>query len=319
MSLASDLYTLVTKGFQYSANWETVKELPVFAHDLLLGATRYSKWQNRDYRYADLHVHIKDTESMRKVVDEASKRVNIMTLVTRTIESNKGHLSFEKAIDKLEEEKVEHQKLGNKVVKAYSGINILYIIRATEVYVKENQGVVIVGNDKEFEGDKLTLDDAIKASEDMGAFWFLDHPFSIGVPKIAFRYPTDEEMKMREGWFEKYNPVIEVGNHQNTLWMYPSNVLARRMARKHELAGIANSDTHFRVKEIGLSRTGIPREFFNGDSEETVLRSLQTVFSREHKDQLKIESGYSSLWSFGTYMILPTVFPKLAKKMGVRK
>jgi len=102
------------------------------------------------------------------------------------------------------------------------------------------------------------------------------------------------------------------------LWMYPSNVLARRMARKHDLAGIANSDTHFRVKEIGLSRTGIPKQLFDAGSEETVLQSLKTAFSGENKDHLKIESGYSSIWSFGAYMIIPSLSPKLAKLLKVR-
>src|SRR3989344_2381103 len=316
MSLASDLYTLVTEGIQYSTNWETIQEFPHFAHDLMLGTNREAK--NSNYLYTDLHVHIKDTESMRKVIDETSQRVDVMTLVTRTIEANKNHLSFEKALEKLDQEKIEHQRLGSRIVKVNSNNGSLYLIRATEVYVKEKQGVIMVGNNQEFYEGKLTLDDAITACNDMGAFWFLDHPFSIGAPIISFRYPTDQEMKMREEWFDRYNPVIEVGNHQNTLWMYPSNVLAGRMARKHDLAGIANSDTHFRVKEIGLSRTGIPRELFDGSSEETVLQSLKIAFSREHKDQLKVGSGYSSLWSFGAYMILPTLFPKLVKKIGVR-
>ena len=316
MSLTSDLYTLVTKGFQYSANWETIREFPHFAHDLLLGATREAKKQN--FVYTDLHVHVKEAEKIKDVLDEASKRVDVMTLVTRTIETNKNHLSYEKALEKLDQENVEHTRLGGRVVKVDSSNGSLYIIKATEVYVKEKQGVIMVGNDREFYEGKLTLDDAVKACEDIGAFWFLDHPFSIGAPKIAFRYPTDQEMKMREEWFDRYNPVIEVGNHQNTLWMYPSNILARRMARKHDLAGIANSDTHFRVKEIGLSRTSIPLELFDSSSEEAVLQSLKKAFSEEHKNELKIESGYSSLWSFGSYMILPTLFPKLVKKLGVR-
>ncbi len=317
MPLTSDLYTLVTKGFQYSANWETAREFPSFAHDLVVGAVREPK--DPAYIYTDLHVHIRDNERIRNAVDEASKRVDVITLVTRTIESNKDHLSYEKALEKLEEEKVEHRKLGSRIVKVNSENDSLYIIRATEVYVKENQGVVMVGNDREFYRGKLTLDDAVKACEDMGAFWFLDHPFSIAAPVIAFRYPTDEEMKTKEEWFDIYNPVIETGNHQNTLWMYPSNVLARRMARKHNLAGIANSDTHFRVKEIGLSRTGIPKELLDASSEETFLQSLKTAFSKAHKGKLKIESGYSSIWGFSSYMTLPRLFPKLAKRLGVRK
>ena len=316
MPLASDLCILVTKGFQYSANLETIREFPHFAHDLMLGATREPK--NPDFVYTDLHVHIKNTESIREVIEKAAKRVDVMTLVTRTIEANKNHLSYEKALEKLDQEQVEHTKLGDRAVRVESSNGSVYIIRATEVYVKEKQGVIMIGNDREFYEGKLTLDDAVKACDDMGAFWFLDHPFSVGAPKIAFRYPTDQEMKMREEWFDKYKPVVEVGNHQNTLWMYPSNVLARRMVHKHDLVGIANSDTHFRVKEIGLSRTSIPLELFDSGSEEAILQSLKNAFSQEHKDQLKVESGYSSLWSFWAYMILPTISPRIAKRLGFR-
>lgn len=176
----------------------------------------------------------------------------------------------------------------------------------------------MVGMDRKYSVHQLSLDNAVRECEDVGAFWFLDHPFSIGAPMIAFRYPTDEEMKMREEWFDRYNPVIEMGNHQNTLWMYPSNVLARKMAQKHGLTGIANSDTHFRVKDIGLSRTAFPKELFKDGSDEAVLHSLRTAFSDEHKDKLRVESGYASIWSFGAYMILPTISPKLAKKLKVR-
>ena len=316
MALASDLYTLVTKGFQYSANWETIREFPHFAHDLFLGATREAKKPN--FVYTDLHVHVKEAEKIKDVLDEASKRVDVMTLVTRTIEANKNHLSYEKALEKLDQEQVEHTKLGDRAVRVESSNGSVYIIRATEVYVKEKQGVIMIGNDREFYEGKLTLDDAVKACDDMGAFWFLDHPFSVGAPKIAFRYPTDQEMKMREEWFDKYKPVVEVGNHQNTLWMYPSNVLARRMVHKHDLVGIANSDTHFRVKDVGLSRTAFPRELFKDGSDEAVLQSLRTAFSEEHKGKLKVESGYASIWSFGAYMILPTLSPKLARKLKVR-
>ena len=111
-------------------------------------------------------------------------------------------------------------------------------------------------------------------------------------------------MKLRESWFEKYDPVIETGNHQNTLWMFPSNVLARRVAKKYGLAEITNSDTHFRVKEIGLSRTAIPNNIIDDSSDESFFASLKRAFSRENKNRLKLESGYSSIWSFGKYMIL---------------
>jgi len=316
MSLVKDSYTLVVKGAQYSANLETVSEFPHFLHDLALGAKRKSKDPN--FIYLDLHAHFREAESIRNIVDEASKRVDVLAITGRTPEDNTGHMNFGHVEEKLDREQVPHDNIGKKVIKVNVNGKPLYLVQAYEYYVKENQGIIMVGNDKNYSGDKLSLDHTIRESEDKGAFWFLDHPFSIGVPHISFRYPTDEELKMKEKWFDKDNPVIETGNHQNTLWMFPSNVLARRIAKKHGLAEITNSDTHFRVKEVGLSRTAFPRELFNDSSEEEIFKSFKKAFSDEHKRKIKIESGYASIWSFGPYMVLPALFPQLAKKLELR-
>ena len=316
MSLAKDVYTLIVKGAYHSANLETIAELPHFFHDLVLGAKREPKSPN--FIYTDLHAHFREGENISDLVEEASQRVDVLAITDRNPEDNKGHMNFDHVREKLDREQVPNESLGKRVIKVNINGNPLYLVQTYECYTKEKQGVIMVGMDRKYPVYKLSLDNAVHECEDVGAFWFLDHPFSIGAPVISFRYPTDEEMKMRERWFDKYNPVIEVGNHQNTLWMYPSNVLVRRMARKHNLVGIANSDTHFRVKDVGLSRTAFPRELFKDGSDEAVLQSLRTAFSEEHEGKLKVESGYASIWSFGAYMILPTLSPKLAPKFNVR-
>jgi hypothetical protein len=61
----------------------------------------------------------------------------------------------------------------------------------------------------------------------------------------------------------------------NALWQYPTNFIPEQLANELRLAGIANSDAHFNVKEIGLSRTGIPRELMDLSSEDTILTSLR--------------------------------------------
>ena len=316
MTLIKDLYTLTVKGTQYSANLETVMEIPHFAHDLLIGAKSAAK--DPDFVYADLHAHFREKESIRKIVNEAVKRVDILAITHRNPEENAGHLTFDMLEEKLTREEVPYQNIGKRVIKATPDGKEIYIVQALECYVKELQGVVMVGMDRNYPLQKLTLDEAIREAENRGVFWFLDHPMSIPAPVIAFRYPTDKELRMKEGWFDKYHPVIETGNHQNPLWMYPSNVLARRIAKKHGLTGIANSDTHFRVKEVGLSRTAIPRDLFDPRSEEAFLISLRRAFSPENKGRLKVESGYSSAWSFFAYMVLPSLSPSLAERFGTR-
>ncbi|MDP3734219.1 MAG: PHP-associated domain-containing protein [Nanoarchaeota archaeon] len=302
--MLKDLYTLITQELRYLADKETLCELPLVAHDLLLGAKRKPKEQN--FTYMDLHAHFRKTENIRDIINEASKRVDVLSIVTWAKEYNNGEMSFSDALEKLEQEKVEHHKIGERIVVINrSDDRPFYLLRATETYVKENQGVVMVGTDKEFSADSLTLDDAINEATEMNSFYFLDHPFSIGVPVIGFRYPTEEELKLRQKWFDKYNPVIEIHNHQNTLWMFPSNILAKKMAQKHNLVGIANSDTHFGITDVGLSRTVIPSSYLDNYSEEAFLKTLKNALSMAHYDNIKVESGYSSIWSFGKNMILP--------------
>ncbi|MBI5073452.1 hypothetical protein HZA99_06570, partial [Candidatus Woesearchaeota archaeon] len=90
---------------------------------------------------------------------------------------------------------------------------------------------------------------------------------------------------------------------------YLSNEIAKAVAEKEGLVAIANSDTHFRVREIGLSRTSFSRELFDPSTEEKFLASLKRAFSKENKDELVIGSGFSSLWAFANYMVIPTLVP----------
>ena len=77
---------------------------------------------------------------------------------------------------------------------------------------------------------------------------------------------------------------MEVRNHQNSLWMYLSN-------------------------EIELSRTSFPRTLFDASTEEKLLDSLRKAFSQENKDNLVLDSGFSSFWAFANYMVIPTLVP----------
>lgn len=76
-----------------------------------------------------------------------------------------------------------------------------------------------------------------------------------------FRYPTPGELWRLESWLDKHHILTKTGNHQNILWMYPANVAARRLARRYGVPTITNSDSHFRLQEVGLSRTAIPPRF----------------------------------------------------------
>lgn len=100
MSLITDLHTLVVKGAYHSANLETAAELPHFLHDLVLGAKREPK--NPNFVYTDLHAHFREEENIRDVVDEASKRVDVLAITDRNPEDNKGYINFSHVREKLD-------------------------------------------------------------------------------------------------------------------------------------------------------------------------------------------------------------------------
>lgn len=259
----------------------------------------------------DLHAHVAESASIDKVLASASKKVDVLALVGRQGEDNKGHLDLEGAVKKLEELRIDHYQFGKRVVCAnwedeHWQEHRLYLVQGLELYTKENQGMIIVGN-SEVRQDQLPMVRARSWAENMGSFWFLDHPFSVAAPKIGFRYPNNKELQERKEWFYRYKPVVEIGNHQNTLWMYPSNIAAKRWAEKYGLVGIANSDSHFCMADYGRSRTSVPNALIDGSSEDNFIASLRRAFSKENKDQIQAETGYSSLASFTRHMMIPTI------------
>jgi len=317
MTLINDIYTLVTQGARYATTPQAFQELPHFLHDLVLGSSFHAKHPH--YLYTDLHAHFRKDVSMRNLIENVSERVDILAITSRTIRSNEHHLTFEQAIQKMQEERIAYRYLSQsdkRVAIVHGFKEPFYLVRGIEVPVKEKQSVVMVGNRQEFKSEQLSLEEAITVSNEAGSLWFLDHPFSIYTPLISFRYPTSEELQQREEWCERYHPVLEVGNHQNTLWMYPSNIAAQILARKHGLTGIANSDTHFNVGDVGRSRTVIPKDRLDVSSEQAFFDSLREVFSR--LEIVRTESNYSSIWAFTQYMILPTVLSamKLDKEVS---
>ena len=328
MSLATDVGTLVERGIHYTQQYDTFSLGAKWAHDLVFGATRLPKDPTKVY--TDFHVHVHKETNLRRMVAEAAKRVDVVAITGRTEDFSHNHHTLDTFLEEARRQEMSIDSLGENVLVAHVNgtppqVNRtpLYIVRATEVYPEEMLGVVSVGGKLKREyktHGEGKLDDAVKDAKDQCPFWFFDHPFSIPAPVISFRYPTSDEVKARIETFEKYDAAIEVGNHQNTLWMYLSNEIAKAVAEKHGLVGIANSDTHFRVREIGLSRTGFSRDLFDASTEAKFLASLRKAFSRENKDNLVVGTGYSSLWSFGNYMVVggkSSAYQRLAVKYNL--
>jgi len=321
MALSSDLVTLVTRGAHYAAHWDVVRELPHVAHDLLVGASLPRKEEGR--AYADFHVHLPRTASIRRVIGTISPRVGICSIVTREpkYDEEGGYLDFDTTLEKLKREGFSIKDCG-RFVTVYCDSGPLYFLRAIEVYGKEGQEIVIVGSDKEFRDNRVNdmpLDDLIAKAEDIGALWFIDHPMiDPVVSPVHFVYLTKKKEKRLRKWIEKHTPILETGNNQNTLWMAPANIAAQRIAEEYRLPQVANSDSHFRVREIGLSRTSFPGSLLNDHSGDAFIGSLRKAL-RKHKDEVVLESNYSSIWAFSQYMVLPTVLWKLRMFEAARR
>src|SRR3989338_5181448 len=305
MTLATDVQTLVSRGVHYQCQYGTTELFLRGLHDMTFGTTTPEMNPNRFY--TDFHVHIHRDTNPRLVLREAAKRVDMVAITGRTEDFAHNHHTLDTFFESCKDNKVGIDQLGENVLVTEVEGKTLYLVRATEIYPAEMIGVVSVGGklqrkyEKHGEGN---LHDTIGDAKDHTAFWFIDHPFSIAAPVIAFRYPTQDEVKRRVEIFTEYDAAIEIANHQNTWWMYLSNEIARRVALKYGFIGIGNSDTHFRVREIGLTRTSFPRTLFDDSTEERFLASLQKAFSHEHKEDLVVQSGFASNWSFANYMVI---------------
>jgi hypothetical protein len=263
-----------------------------------------------DFVDLDLHAHLAVSTPIRKVLDEAVQRLDVLALVTAEKGHNSGVLSLADAEKKLQKKRIPHERLGPRSIKVWhDGYNELILLTGTEVYVKENQGVLVIGDDGNYSGDhSLSLNDVVHSARFLDALWYLDHPMSLPKAGIGFGLPTDDELKQRRGMFETYRPIVEVSNLQNTLWQFGADVLMQKVANEMGLVGIGNSDTHFNPNDLGKSRTRIPKYIWGEpQTEDDIFRALHHSLRWENNGDIYVENNHASLWSFGPYMAWPTI------------
>ena len=309
--IVKDTFRLVTRGTRYYAHPDTIKELPSYLKDLVVGLKVGPK--DPDYVYLDLHAHFRKDQDIEELIEEASQRVDVLAIMTKADDiCGDKLLTFDEALQKLRDKSIEYILLDTDVAPRVAEVKhkgkTLYLVRGAELECKENLHIALVGNKREYNRFEITIDQAIEESRAVGAFHFMDHVFSIWVPNlVSFRFPTKEEMARLEGYFRKYHPTLETGNHQNTLWMWVSNVLARRRAKEYGLPEVANSDTHLDIYQVGLSRTGIPREGFRAGTEQEFFESLNNAFSQANYRRNRVEGHYASAYSFFKTMLWPKI------------
>lgn len=322
MSLAEDLQILVKRGAHYGFQRDVLAEVPHFARDLLFGASRGRK--DPAYLYADFHLHLPRTVLMRRVLEKVSPRVDICSIVTREPkhDADGGYLDFDTAVEKLKREGLPIRKEDARFVEVSYNDSPFYFLRAIEVYGKEGQELVVVGDDHQFRDNRVNdrpLDDLLVQAKDLGALGIVDHGLLRPTESpVHFLFLNDDQERQFRGWIERHNPIIETWNHQNTLWVFPANVAVQRIAREYGSPEVADSDSHFRLQEIGLSRTGLPRSLLEYRSGDAFVASLDFAL-RNHRDEVRLEGGYSSIWAFSQYMVLPTLLWRLGMNKSARR
>lgn len=315
MELLQNLESLLRRGWHYWWTEAAKAERGHWWHDTWHGATVGPKDLN--FVYTDLHVHVFDSQDPRSLVEEAAKRIDVMALVERVAPENDYHLTFDRFIEKLDAKEISYRYTGENVVCVETTKGPLYVVRSIEVYTHDSgypRGVIVIGNDKSYDTwhhRRVSLDEVISAAESMGAFWELDHQGVKHAAGIGFRPAEESEIREDKRVYRQLQehsqgrrPVLEIGNLQVSLWVYFANFIVEEIVNELGLVGIATSDTHFNVREIGLSRTGIPRELMDLSSEDALLTSLNAAITPAHREELLIERNYASLWDFTPYMFL---------------
>ena len=205
MSLATDVQTLVSRGAYYFREHHSRAVAFDFIDDLFFGTGRTPINPNHDLLaalqgpvYTDFHVHLHLTTNIRRALQEASKRVEVLAITGRTADSMfNTHHTFDTVLAQCEKEGVSYDKLGDNSAMVFPHKHTeaflpLYLVRATEVYPKEMLGVVAVGrklHGRYYHG-KPDLAEVVADASGNSAFWFFDHPFSMAAPLISFLYPT---------------------------------------------------------------------------------------------------------------------------------
>ncbi len=310
MGLLKDVGILLSRGVHYGLQKRARDELGHAVRDMIFGASVTPKDESRVYM--DLHAHLYDTVPIDRLVEEAAQRVDVLAITERPFPDDVDHLTYQRALEKIRAKGLRHTELGDRMIRVETKHGPLHIVRSMEVYTDQKRGVHVVGHtgDSALQKEHLTLDDVLSAVQRADAFWFFDHQSSKNAPVIAFRYPTATEEQDDRTIDKLHRAVLEIGNHQNTLWMWASDAATATRAQDLGLVGIANSDTHFNYREVGLSRTSVPKTMVDLSSDSAFFASLNTGLQPENRNDVHVDANYARLWDFGRYMIttgLPVV------------
>ncbi len=257
----------------------------------------------------DLHAHFRPEQSIGKLIAQASPRIDLLTITEKPDGIDRAILSYDCALEKLTEEGIYYYSLGERAVAVDTPHGLFYLVRGMEVPTTDNQSVVMVGNRERYQADYFSVPAAITEAKRTGAFPFLDHPLTIGgVPLLFFRYTTADELQQRREWFQAYKVAGEGCNAINTLWMWRSNLQARKVMKEEGVTALANTDIHYNWKDVGKARTSISKSAIGAPfTDEQLFSALSQSLSAEQRCNVQIEAGYTTAFTFFWSMGIPAL------------
>jgi len=273
---------------------EALKEIPKVISDI---AIEKGPEKKEGFYRVDFHAHMDKKESYGSIenwFNILTKNVE-MVVLTNHFPKGKDQLSYEeiKQLVSNNKGKLNYNDMG-KLFSIIDGEKELYIIKGQEVRTNEGFHVIVFGTENEI-SRLMNLEELINIAEKDGTA-IISHPYS--VPRHGLL--NKEKEKILFGSYKKVS-AIEEFNASNTLWLFVSNVKAKKFVEKYGIATVSGSDMHNDLKKVGRSCTYIKKSKINITNEKTFFASLEKAIkdgdNPHHKEYCSIVGLYKDLFN----------------------
>lgn len=230
----------------------------------------------------DLHAHVNATTSAAEIIAETPKDVDVIALADKS----ERDTSFFDLKGKLEKEKILFIDKGY-LLEVPRKEKPLYVAYAQE---KSYHGfhILSIGHHSSI----LQENDPIQSAREQGGFIILAHPYTVENKTLPWLMPY---------WFYPenaplpYHDTLEAFNAQNMFFMIASNVRAQRACERENLPGVAGSDTHGVIEDIGISGNYFHQGSLDFSTDKAFYSSLRKAIT-EH--QFERREHYASPITF---------------------
>ncbi|MBM3199954.1 hypothetical protein FJZ53_03365 [Candidatus Woesearchaeota archaeon] len=264
--------------------------------------------------YMDTHMHLKDPsyypQGIEEIVETSMKKADIIVVMTHNQGDNTS-LDYEKFRSYVKQNPKYSINDYGKYLEIKTENDRLIAIKAQEIRSKSGRDVLAIGCDGTI-GSYQDIRDTIKEIHSQNGIAIIAHPMSIQKDSSFFgiTLADKEERKELEQLCVEAD-ALEEFNSQNYLWLCYSNVLTEAFAKKHGLSGTAGSDTHFDLKQVGLSGIIIKKDLLHIENlVEDLRKAIKNKNFKNHKE-------YSDPISFFRIMAFPLLKNKLSDNLSL--